>query len=154
MEVPLVPLVTEGRKEYLYVEVPPAGAAEAEAEAEAAAEAAAEAGQAPPPPQAGGDAAAGGSGAAAAVDADAAAAAPAAAGAGPAAPLPRLARLLHRVPPGAKHPVQFGREVLCRLLGCPERLSWKACAAGAEAEAAAVAAFRREFAPFDFTADL
>jgi hypothetical protein len=53
-----------------------------------------------------------------------------------------------------KHPVQFGREVLCRLLNCPERLSWKTCAAGVEAETAATEAFRKAFAPFDFTADM
>jgi hypothetical protein len=59
-----------------------------------------------------------------------------------------------QVPPGARHPVQFGREVLCRLLGLPDRLAWKACAAGVEAETAQAAAFRTAFAPFDFTADL
>lgn len=63
-------------------------------------------------------------------------------------------RLLHLVPPGAKHPVQFGREVLCRLLACPDRLHWKACAVGVEGETAAATAFRERFAPFDFTADM
>jgi hypothetical protein len=60
-------------------------------------------------------------------------------------------RLLHKVPPGTKHPVQFGREVLCRLLSCPERIQWKSCALSSEEEAAATTAFRESFAPFDFT---
>lgn len=63
-------------------------------------------------------------------------------------------RLLHLVPAGVRHPVQFGREVLCRLLALPGRLAWKECAVGAEAEGAQAAAFRDAFAPFDFTAEL
>lgn len=63
-------------------------------------------------------------------------------------------RLLHLVPPGARHPVQFGREVLCRLLNCPDRLMWKTCAVGAEKEGEQAAAFRQRFAPFDFTGDV
>lgn len=161
--------------EYLYVEVlDPVEEGEAGMAAGMAAETAAGAGAGA---GAGGAAAAGtaaatagadaGAGAAGStVEAGAAAAADGAAGAGAgtgaaaeavpsASPAPRLraSRLLHRVPPGVKHPVQFGREVLCRLLDCPERLSWKACAAG-QAETAATEAFRRDFAPFDFTAEL
>jgi hypothetical protein len=67
---------------------------------------------------------------------------------------PPFDRLLHVVPPGAKHPVQFGREALCRLLSLPDRLSWKSCALGLEAETAATEAFRAAFAPYDFTAEL
>ena len=67
---------------------------------------------------------------------------------------PPFSRLLHVVPPGTKHPVQFGREMVCRLLAAPDRLSWKACALSQEAEAAQAEAFRQAFAPFDFTAEL
>jgi hypothetical protein len=93
------------------------------------------------------------------VPAPPAAAAAAAATDAPAAPVaapqrPPFARLLHVVPPGTKHPVQFGREMVCRLLAAPDRLSWKACAVPQEEEAAQADAFRKAFAPFDFTAEL
>jgi hypothetical protein len=63
-------------------------------------------------------------------------------------------RLLHRVPPGTKHPLQFGREVLCRLLNCPDRLQWKACAVSVDQETAQTTALREQFKPFDFTLEL
>ena len=44
--------------------------------------------------------------------------------------------------------------MLCRLLGAPEKLQWKACATGADAEAAAAAEVRASFAPYDFTLTL
>jgi hypothetical protein len=69
-------------------------------------------------------------------------------------PLPPRVRLLHRVPQGARHPVQFGRETLCRLLGAPEKIQWKACVSGTEAETAACAEVRASIAPFDFTLSL
>ena len=77
-------------------------------------------------------------------------------GAGGAAPAsrPPFARLLHIVPPGAKHPVQFGREVLCRLLSLPDRLTWKSCVESTEVETTMTEAFRAAFAPFDFTSEL
>lgn len=115
-----------GTVEYFYVEVSTGTASTAPGEA---AEGAAQ-------PSAGGEG-------------DGEAAAP---GAAP-SPLP-FARLLHVVPPGAKHPVQFGREVVCRLLCAPDRLSWKACALPTAEEAAQADAFREAFAPFDFTAEL
>jgi hypothetical protein len=67
---------------------------------------------------------------------------------------PPYARLLHVVPPGTKHPVQFGRELVCRLLCAPDRLSWKACALPHDEEAALAERFRAAFAPVDFTAEL
>ena len=75
-------------------------------------------------------------------------------GAGAGAGRPPFARLLHIVPAGTKHPVQFGREMVCRLLAAPDRLSWKACALPTEAEGAQAEAFRAAFAPFDFTAEV
>jgi hypothetical protein len=63
-------------------------------------------------------------------------------------------RLLHRVPQGFKHPVQFGREALCRLLNCPDRIQWKACAGTKEEETAQAADFRLKFQPHDFTLEL
>ena len=64
---------------------------------------------------------------------------------------PRVRRLLHRVPQGVRHPIQFGREVLCRLLNAPDRIQWKNCAVGVEVETAQAAAFREGFAQWDFT---
>jgi Protein similar to CwfJ C-terminus 1/Protein similar to CwfJ C-terminus 2/Zinc knuckle len=87
------------------------------------------------------------------VETPASSAAAAGAGAGAASTDGGVARLLHKVPPGTKHPVQFGREVLCRLLNCPDKLSWKTCAVGAEGETAATGAFRKAFAPYDFTSE-
>ncbi len=72
----------------------------------------------------------------------------------PCAPRPSFVRLLHRVPAQAKHPLQFGREILCRLLNAPDKIEWKKCAVGQEAETLAVTAFRKAFAPFDFTLGL
>ena len=70
------------------------------------------------------------------------------------APRPAFTRLLHRVPMNSKHPVQFGREVVCRLLNLPDRLAWKSCVDPPEVEARMTEAFRASFAPFDFTAEL
>lgn len=63
-------------------------------------------------------------------------------------------RILHKVPAGAKHPVQFAREVVCRVLSKPDRLEWKKCVLGTEKEAEDAAKFREDFLPFDFTSDL
>lgn len=93
---------------------------------------------------------AGSGSAAAAVDA---ATADALASAAAAAHAPAV-RLLHKVPQGTKHPIQFGREVLCRLLSVPERVQWKSCAGTVEQDTAAAAGFRDAFAPFDFTLTL
>jgi hypothetical protein len=45
-------------------------------------------------------------------------------------------------------------EVLARVLGVPQKTDWKACAGTKADEEAEAAAFRKDFAPFDFTADL
>ena len=66
----------------------------------------------------------------------------------------KVTRLLHRVPPGTRHPLQFGREVLCRLLQVPEKIQWKACMAGTESETAQALAFREAFKQQDFTLTL
>ncbi len=110
-------------------------------------EAAVAAAAAAPAPAAEGAAAA----AAAASSAAPAEGAPPAPPAGPPAPRPAGTRLLHRVPPGTKHALQFGREVLCRLLGAPDRIEWRKCAVGVEGETAATLAFRAAYAPYDFT---
>lgn len=67
---------------------------------------------------------------------------------------PPHVRLLHKIPPGTKHPVQFGRELLCRMLVLPQRLHWKECALSVEGETAQTEAFRAAFTPFDFTSEL
>jgi hypothetical protein len=61
---------------------------------------------------------------------------------------------LHKVPAGAKHPVQFAREVVCRVLSKPERLEWKKCVTGTEKESEDASKLRDDFLPFDFTSDL
>jgi hypothetical protein len=55
------------------------------------------------------------------------------------------------VPPTSKHPLQFGRILFCNVLGVPERKEWKACAKSEDEEKAMAQAFRKAFAPFDFT---
>ena len=67
---------------------------------------------------------------------------------------PPFVRLLHRVPRDTRHPVQFGRELLCRVLEMPDRLSWKACVTGTEKETQTADAVRSAFAAYDFTAEL
>ena len=57
--------------------------------------------------------------------------------------------MLCRVPAGSVHPLQFGRAVVCNILGVPGRKEWKACAVSTEEETAAAATFRKAFAPFD-----
>ena len=59
--------------------------------------------------------------------------------------------LCHSVPPTSKHPLQFGRIVLCNVLGVPERKEWKACMKSEDEEKAMAQNFRKAFAPFDFT---
>jgi hypothetical protein len=60
-------------------------------------------------------------------------------------------RLMHFIPPGARHPMQFAREILCRLANRPDRASWKECATGQEAETKQVAELREQFSKHDFT---
>lgn len=69
----------------------------------------------------------------------------------PLPPRPSGIRLLHKIPTGIKHPLQFGREILCRLLNVPEKLEWRKCAVDKEKETELTNNFRKEFAPYDFT---
>ena len=55
-------------------------------------------------------------------------------------------RLVAIVKQGQRFPLQFGREVMCRMLGAPDRVNWKQCALGKDAESAKVEAFRKVFA--------
>ncbi|PSC76403.1 Zinc finger CCCH domain-containing 64 [Micractinium conductrix] len=50
--------------------------------------------------------------------------------------LPDGARMAHRIAYGERFPLNFGREVLAELAGCPERADWKACAVSKEEEGA------------------
>ena len=67
-------------------------------------------------------------------------------------------RLLYRSPPpkegsrGDRIPVQFGREVIARLLKVPERAHWKACVKSKEMETTIAESFKDKFKPFDQTA--
>ncbi|THG97269.1 hypothetical protein EW145_g7647 [Phellinidium pouzarii] len=47
--------------------------------------------------------------------------------------------------------IQFGRQVLCRILGVPERFDWKACTQTESEERADAQAFKQSFASFDPT---
>lgn len=46
-------------------------------------------------------------------------------------------------------PLQFGREWVAKLLGCPERVDWKKCAGTKKEEEKMVASFKQNFAEFD-----
>jgi diadenosine tetraphosphate (Ap4A) HIT family hydrolase len=59
--------------------------------------------------------------------------------------------LYHAIAPSDRFPIQLGRHTLAQLLAMPERADWKACAKPTEAEKADAAAFRKFFAPFDFS---
>lgn len=47
--------------------------------------------------------------------------------------------------------IPISRQVLCRVLGVPDRLDWKACAQTDAEERADAQAFKQAFAAFDFT---
>jgi hypothetical protein len=57
-------------------------------------------------------------------------------------------RLLHRAK-NTRIPVQFGREVMANLLGCPERSFWKSCEVSQKAEEEAADNFKATFSSFD-----
>jgi Protein similar to CwfJ C-terminus 2 len=46
-------------------------------------------------------------------------------------------------------PLQFGREWVAKLLGCPERVDWKQCAVGKKEEEKLVENFVKHFREFD-----
>jgi len=58
--------------------------------------------------------------------------------------------LVHMPSEGSRPvPVQFGREWAAKLLGCPERVDWKQCAASKKEEEGFVSAFKKHFEAFD-----
>lgn len=59
--------------------------------------------------------------------------------------------LLHLVPQGHRHPLNFAREVVARLLDMPERADWKNCALSLEEEEEMAKSFKTLFAPFDWS---
>ncbi|CAK4069504.1 unnamed protein product [Aphanomyces euteiches] len=61
-------------------------------------------------------------------------------------------RLLHTVK--GKHYMQFGRDVAATLLNAPRRGNWKYCVVPKEEEEGMTQAFKKEFAPYDFTLEL
>ena len=64
--------------------------------------------------------------------------------------LPDGTHLVAPVPAGVRLPMGLGRDVLAELAGQPERAEWKrAVMADAAAEAAAAAAFKELFGPYD-----
>ncbi|KAH7420763.1 hypothetical protein KP509_13G021200 [Ceratopteris richardii] len=62
--------------------------------------------------------------------------------------LPEGMVLVHVLESGEDIPVQFGREVLAKLLGVPERGDWRACKLSKDDERTLSDKFRREFSVF------
>ncbi|KAF6108140.1 CWF19 like cell cycle control factor 1 [Phyllostomus discolor] len=62
-------------------------------------------------------------------------------------------KLFHRIK--KNFPLQFGREVLASeaILNIPDKSDWRQCQTSKEEEAALARRFRKDFEPFDFTAD-
>jgi len=58
---------------------------------------------------------------------------------------------IHRIPDGplGRLPLQFGRQVACRILGCPNRVHWKECVLPQPEEAELADRFKKDFNPFD-----
>ena len=59
--------------------------------------------------------------------------------------------LLHKVPPRQRHPLNFCREAEATLLGMPERADWKDCALTVDEETQMAGAFKKIFAPYDWS---
>ncbi|XP_073395911.1 zinc finger CCCH domain-containing protein 64 isoform X2 [Physcomitrium patens] len=57
--------------------------------------------------------------------------------------------LVHPLPQGEKLPMQFGREVLAKILGTPERGDWKQCKLDVSEETALADQFKEQFQEFD-----
>ncbi|CAK9881409.1 unnamed protein product [Sphagnum jensenii] len=68
--------------------------------------------------------------------------------------LPEGTILAHRLAPGEKLPMQFGREVMASLLGTPERGDWKACKLDVEEETSMADRFKEQFQSFDLMQSL
>jgi diadenosine tetraphosphate (Ap4A) HIT family hydrolase len=68
--------------------------------------------------------------------------------------LPEGTILAHRLAPGEKLPMQFGREVMASLLGTPERGDWKVCKLDVEEETSMADRFKEQFQSFDLMQSL
>ncbi|CAK9235704.1 unnamed protein product [Sphagnum jensenii] len=68
--------------------------------------------------------------------------------------LPEGTILAHRLAPGEKLPMQFGREVMASVLGTPERGDWKACKLDIEEETSMADRFKEQFQSFDLMQSL
>ena len=63
-------------------------------------------------------------------------------------------QLVHAIPRGERHSMNFGREVLAGLIDNPSRANWQECKLDDKvAEEAKVAGFKTLFKPFDAAAD-
>jgi hypothetical protein len=64
-------------------------------------------------------------------------------------------RFLHKVNAeqrdAGKVPLQFGRQIAAKALGCPERAHWKNCVVSGEEETRLAEGFKQVFRPFDWT---
>ena len=59
--------------------------------------------------------------------------------------------LLHKIPPGQRHPLNFAREVVANLLGMPDRADWKNCSLSVEEETETANKFKELFREFDWS---
>jgi len=65
--------------------------------------------------------------------------------------LPDNSTLVHRVNPDQKFPLQFGRYVVCNMLGTPEKINWKNCQVDKDEETNMANRFKKSFTSFDHT---
>ncbi|CAG8450108.1 512_t:CDS:10 [Funneliformis mosseae] len=63
--------------------------------------------------------------------------------------LPDGTSLIHEINPNEKFDVQFGRKVLANLMGCSQRIDWRACELTEEQEQSDAEEFRKAFKPYD-----
>ena len=71
--------------------------------------------------------------------------------------MPSRVQLLYAVPPSRgtggsdRVPLQFGRQLACRVLACPQRTHWKSCIVSPREEMRLANEFKMAFLPHDFT---
>ncbi|RUS21953.1 CwfJ C-terminus 1-domain-containing protein-like protein [Endogone sp. FLAS-F59071] len=67
--------------------------------------------------------------------------------------LPNSTSLVYIIKPQERFNLQFGRIVLAKILGTPDRADWKACPQSEDEEKRDAQAFKNAFREFDFTMD-
>ena len=62
-------------------------------------------------------------------------------------------RHIHTTAPGGRMPVQYGRQVIARVMGAPEKGHWKACEVSKDQETTLAATFKQNFTKYDPSAN-